>query len=355
MSAHQQVVAARHRLKIGLDRHAVIETCCEHREMSVMQNEQVNRLRLREIVQAFQAAGGLSAPFAESYVQWYAGVVQHLGEWARTCARPPIIGVSGCQGSGKSTLAKLMGQTMCQLHGVRTVVLSLDDFYLTKEERRQMAADIHPLLITRGVPGTHDVPLLLHTIEQLRAGHDGVSLPVFDKASDDRAVMQQWRTSPPGTELIILEGWCVGLSPQPIAELEPPVNVLEREQDAHLVWREAINEQLLGPYATLFAELDALLFLQAPHFDAVLEWRWEQEQQLSARYQSAHPADPDPTMSREDVVTFISHYQRLTEHALATLPQQADYVWALAEDRSVSSLRIQAGGTRSKVFSKNKS
>ena len=317
--------------------------------MSVMQNEQVNRLRVQELVQAFQAAGGLSAPFAQSYVQWYAGVVQHLAGWVRACARPPIIGVSGCQGSGKSTLATLMAQMMCQLHGVATVVLSLDDFYLTKDERRQLAVDIHPLLLTRGVPGTHDVPLLLNTIEQLRAGSERVSLPVFDKASDERAAIQQWRTGDPGTELIILEGWCVGLSPQPTAQLASPVNDLEREQDAHLVWRQAINQQLAGPYATLFAELDTLLFLQAPHFDAVLEWRWEQEQQLSARYQLAHPTDQDPTMSRDDVVTFISYYQRLTEHALATLPEQADYVWALAKDRSVSSLRIQAGGTRSKV------
>ena len=316
--------------------------------MNVMQNEQVNRLRVQEIMEAFQTAGGLSAPFAESYVQWYAGVVQHLAGWARTFARPPIIGVSGCQGSGKSTLVTLMAQMMCQLHGVATVVLSLDDFYLTKDERRQIAADIHPLLMTRGVPGTHDVPLLLRTIEQLRAG-DRVSLPVFDKASDDRAAIQDWRTSDPGTELIILEGWCVGLSPQPTEQLATPVNDLEREQDADLVWRQATNQQLSGPYAALFAELDALLFLQAPYFDAVLEWRWEQEQQLSARYQSAHPADRDPTMSRDDVVTFISYYQRLTEHALATLPQQADYVWALARDRSVSSLRIQAGGTRREV------
>jgi D-glycerate 3-kinase len=316
--------------------------------MSVMQNEQVNCLRVQEIVEAFQTAGGLSAPFAESYVQWYAGVVQHLAGWARTCARPPIIGVSGCQGSGKSTLATLMAQMMCQLHGVATVVLSLDDFYLTKEERWQIAADIHPLFMTRGVPGTHDVPLLLNTIEQLRAG-DRVSLPLFDKASDDRAAIQRWRTSNPGTELIILEGWCVGLSPQPTAQLATPVNDLEREQDADLVWRKAINQQLSGPYATLWAELDALLFLQAPHFDAVPDWRWEQEQQLSAQHQLAHTADHDPTMSRDDVVTFVSHYQRLTEHALVTLPQQADYLWALDEDRSVSSLRIQAGGTRSQV------
>jgi D-glycerate 3-kinase len=316
-----------------------------------MHNEQVDSVRLRELVKAFQGAGGLPLAFGESYMQWYAGVVQHLASWTRTCAAPSIIGLNGCQGSGKSTLATLMAQTMCQLHGVAAIVLSLDDFYLTKDERRQLAVDIHPLLMTRGVPGTHDVPLLLNTIEQLRAG-DRVSLPVFDKASDDRAAIQHWRTSDPGTELIILEGWCVGLSPQPTAQLGPSVNDLEREQDADLVWRQTINQQLSGPYATLLAELDALLFLQAPHFDAVLEWRWEQEQQLSARYQLAHPADQDPTMSRDDMVTFISHYQRLTEHALATLPQQADYVWALAEDRSVSNLRIQAGGTRSKVVLK---
>ena len=141
-----------------------------------------------------------------------------------------------------------MAQTMCQLHGVAAVVLSLDDFYLTKDERRQLAVDIHPLLMTRGVPGTHDVPLLLNTIEQLRAG-DRVPLPVFDKASDDRAAIQHWRMSDPGTELIILEGWCVGLSPQPTAQLGLSVNDLEREQDADLVWRQTINQQLSGTYA----------------------------------------------------------------------------------------------------------
>lgn len=313
-----------------------------------MQNDQVNSLRIRDIVKAFDIASGLSEPLAESYMQWYAGLVQHLATWSRTCATPPIIGISGCQGSGKSTLATLMTQTMCQVNGVSAVALSLDDFYLTKDARRQLGVDIHPLLTTRGVPGTHDVPLLLKTIEQLRAGSEGVPLPVFDKASDDRAAIQHWRTNDVGAELIFLEGWCVGLSPQPTVRLQPPVNDLEREQDADLAWRQSINAQLSGPYATLFSDLDALLFLQAPHFEAVLEWRWEQEQQLSARYRLAHPAERDPTMSRDEIVNFISHYQRLTEHALATLPHQADYVWTLAEDRSVSRLRIQQGGARNK-------
>ena len=166
--------------------------------MNVMQNEQVNRLRVREIVEAFQAAGGLSAPFAESYVQWYAGVVQHLaGVGSDLCQTTDHWGQRlprlGKKHAGHTDGADDVSAPWC----CRTVVLSLDDFYLTKEERRQMAADIHPLLMTRGVPGTHDVPLLLRTIEQLRAGHDGVSLPVFDKASDDRAAIQEWRTSAP--------------------------------------------------------------------------------------------------------------------------------------------------------------
>ena len=110
-----------------------------------MHNGRVDSLGLRELVKAFESAGGLPLAFGESYVQWYAGVVQHLASWTRTGAAPSTIGLNGCQGSGKSTLATLMAQTMCQLHGVAAVVLSLDDFYLTKDERRQLAVDIHPL------------------------------------------------------------------------------------------------------------------------------------------------------------------------------------------------------------------
>ena len=40
-------------------------------------------------------------------------------------------------------------------------------------------------------------------------------------------------------------------------------------------------------------------------------------------------------MSRSQVANFILHYQRLTEHALKTLPDRADFLWELATDRSV--------------------
>mgnify|MGYP001213046088 FL=1 len=75
--------------------------------------------------------------------------------------------------------------------------------------------------------------------------------------------------------------------------------------------------------------------MQAPSFDAVFEWRWQQEQRLSKQFQKDHPDQRDPTMSRSEVSDFVLHYQRLTEHALKTLPDRADFVWELATDRSV--------------------
>ena len=69
-----------------------------------------------------------------------------------------MVGLTGPQGSGKSTLAAKLPPLLAA-RGLRSAVLALDDLYLTHAERRRLAADIHPLLATRGVPGTHDVAL----------------------------------------------------------------------------------------------------------------------------------------------------------------------------------------------------
>jgi D-glycerate 3-kinase len=230
-----------------------------------------------------------------------------------------------------------MAKVMREVYGVSTVVLSLDDFYLTKAARAALAESIHPLFATRGVPGTHDLALLNETISALRQPGAGgaVVLPAFDKALDDRTELVHWRQVSAPVQLIFLEGWCVALSPQSESELEVPINPMEAEQDPSLVWRREVNRQLANGYADVFVELDELLLLQAPSFDAVFEWRWQQEQRLSEQFQKDHPDKPDPTMSRSEVTDFVLHYQRLTEHALKTLPDQADFVWKLATDRSV--------------------
>src|SRR5690606_6064425 len=89
----------------------------------------------------------------------------------------PLIGISGAQGSGKTTLARAAAGALGCAH------LSLDDVYLTRAERERMAHEVHPLFITRGPPGTHDLDLLAATFAALgAAGPDNTTaLPAFDK------------------------------------------------------------------------------------------------------------------------------------------------------------------------------
>ena len=304
---------------------------------NIMDDEQNTRAALQAVLARFLQEASLPDSVAFNFMRWYAGVTGSLAQRAKAVNTAPLVGFSGCQGSGKSTLVALMAKVMREVHGVSTVVLSLDDFYLTKAARTALAESIHPLFATRGVPGTHDLALLNETIAALRqpGGVGVVPLPAFDKALDDRTEMVHWRQVSAPVQLIFLEGWCVGLSPQQESELEAPINPMEAEQDPSLIWRREVNRQLATEYADLFGKLDALLLLQAPSFDAVFEWRWQQEQRLSQQFQQNHPDHPDPTMTRSEVADFILHYQRLTEHGLKTLPDRADFVWELATDRSV--------------------
>ncbi len=302
-----------------------------------MDDEQNNHEALQAVLARFIQEVSLPDIVASNFMAWYAGVTRSLAQRAKTAEMPPLVGFSGCQGSGKSTLGALMAKVMREAYGVSAVVLSLDDFYLTKAARAALAESIHPLFATRGVPGTHDLALLSDTLAALRQpGAEGaVPVPAFDKALDDRTEMVHWRQVSAPVQLIFLEGWCVGLPPQSESELEVPINPMEAEQDPSRVWRTEVNRHLATEYADVFGHLDALLLLQAPSYDAVFEWRWQQEQRLSEQFQQDHPDRPDPTMSRSEVADFVLHYQRLTEHALKTLPNRADFLWQLATDRVV--------------------
>ncbi len=297
----------------------------------------VSERAVRRQVKAFTRAEGLPISYVDSFIRWYFSVTFQLADLAKASPISPIVGLSGCQGSGKSTVAKLMANVLNGIYGVKAVVLSLDDFYLTKSEREAIARDIHPLFVTRGVPGTHDTALLKQTVHELRSREGPIHSPLFDKAEDERTNVEQWPRHSAPVQLILLEGWCVGVPPQGQADLTRPVNALEAEFDAGGVWREEVNRQLAGAYADLFSLVDILLVLQAPGFHAVSDWRWEQESRLSASFEQRYPDQPDPTMSYRQLSHFVLHFQRLTEHALKTLPKIADHLWDLAVDRSVCS------------------
>jgi D-glycerate 3-kinase len=242
--------------------------------------------------------------------------------------KPIVVGICGAQGSGKSTLARAIEQAAAG-KGIAAASLSLDDLYLTLAEREALASSVHPLLRTRGAPGTHDIALGLAVLDALERG-EAASLPRFDKASDDRFPPERWDRAPAGTQLLILEGWCVGARPQAPDALREPVNVLEAQDDPDGIWRRRANDALAGPYQALFARIDLLILLAAPAFEAVFDWRLQQEEELRERVGPDAPG----LMTAAGIARFIEHYERLTRHILAEMPARADIVVWLAEDRT---------------------
>lgn len=239
---------------------------------------------------------------------------------------PWVIGICGAQGCGKTTLARAVA-TRLEAVGRSVAILSLDDLYLSRARREELARSLHPLFLTRGVPGTHDVDLGLAIFAALDRG-EAVALPRFDKGTDDRIPPGAWPVAPEGCEVVLFEGWCVGAMPQAAAELSVPVNGLERLEDADGRWRAHANSCLGTIYQRLFARIDRLVLLAAPDFGVVRGWRLEQERELARSAPGAPWLMDDAAISR-----FIQFYQRLTEHILREMPSRADLVVHLDDRR----------------------
>ena len=263
-------------------------------------------------------------------------LIQAVDDLIRRHARPghvPLIAIAGAQGCGKSTLAvEAATRLSC-------ATLSLDDVYLTKAERADLAVRLHPLFAVRGPPGTHDLLLLDETLTRLRSAAPGdrTTLPAFDKLADDRRPRTDWPIFEGRPRAVLLEGWCLGATPQNPAERVESINDLERADDPDAVWRHAVNHALATGYARLFATFDALLFLEAPTFDRVLDWRVEQEAGLLGITPAAVPA-----ARRTELARFIQAFERITRHMLAG-GVRADIVAELDEDRAVLHIRDSGG------------
>ena len=284
---------------------------------------------LQTLVERFQADHQLPDASTRSIREHFLP----LADWVRQQRQPGTtftLGINGAQGTGKSTLADLVRRVLDEVHGWNVALLSLDDVYLTRAERRQLANTVHPLLITRGVPGTHDTGLLSACLAKLCKLDRGetMSLPRFDKAVDDRFDESEWPTIEGPVDLIILEGWCVGSASEDDEALVDPINELELVEDPAALWRNYANERLREDYEPVFSSLDALVFLQAPGFDSILEWRLQQERQLRARSST----DARGVMTDAQVARFIQFYERITRNNLERLPAVADVVLTYDDD-----------------------
>lgn len=281
----------------------------------------------QQLIDEFVQREALPASYASDAQRCFLPLLQDIVAAIRASERRPfVVGINGAQGSGKSTLADLLSVLLSH-DGFRVAKLSIDDFYFGRARRERLADEIHPLLRSRGVPGTHDTQHALRLMQELADAGSGdwVSLPGFDKSTDDCLPAAACARVEGPIDVVLLEGWFVGAGPQQEEELEEAINPLERNEDADGVWRGYVNRALAGDYQRLFEQLQMLILLQAPGFEQVLEWRSLQEEKLRLN----SPAGASGLMDGAAIERFIQHFERLTRHCLRSLPAAADRVFRL--------------------------
>ena len=238
-----------------------------------------------------------------------------LSEWLYSIYKKDkkikIIGLSGGQGAGKSTITSILKFILKKKYGLDICIFSIDDFYKTKIERIKMSKKIHPLFLTRGVPGTHDLGLINQTIKKLKEKKfRTVVIPKFDKSIDDRSKKVKWQKIKKPPHLIIFEGWCIGARQQKNSVLKKSLNLIEKKYDVDLNWRKTVNNHLKNQYKKLFNKLDKLVYLKAPSFDCVFKWRLLQEQKMKLTSKNKK------IMSKSQIKRFIMFYERITRHMM---------------------------------------
>ncbi len=296
----------------------------------------------QQFLETFIQQEGLNDIFRRNVTEYFNAYAHRLAQLAEASSRPVIVGLNGAQGSGKSTLSQYLSQMMPMQFGVNCHVLSMDDFYLSKAKRKKLAASVHPLLAIRGVPGTHDVPRLLDALAGfIEPAVQSVTVPIFDKLKDDRTrrVHKIQKSAKP--TIVLFEGWCVGIPAQRQLALSVPASSFEFSNDNNGVWRSYVNERLGADYADVFKLLDRLSMLKPPCFEAVYDWRVDQEIRLVARRRQEFSSESIRGMSAKEVGEFVENFRRLTCHALEVLPGIANETWELQADRLVLEERVQ--------------
>jgi D-glycerate 3-kinase len=274
----------------------------------------------------------LAPAYLASAQYWFDPLADELSARQQSAGRPLLVAVNGSQGSGKSTLCAYLEMTIATRHQLNVLTLSLDDFYFPRAQRLEISREVHPLLATRGVPGTHDMALLQSTLDALMSleSRGPINIVRFDKATDDRTPQPEQCSD--AVDIILLEGWCLGAHPQPVEELIQPVNTLEASEDTDGIWRKYVNGVLARDFLPLYRRVDQWIMLQAPDFNCVFRWRLEQEQKLATRQLGNRPIR---MMDEQQLQRFIQFYERITRLCLTQLPSWVDYLFILDESRRI--------------------
>ena len=198
-----------------------------------------------------------------------------------------------------------------------------------------MSEKVSPLFLTRGVPGTHDTNLLFSCLKKLKKSNfSKILIPKFDKSIDDRLPKKKWQKVEKKQDIVIFEGWCVGVTPQKEKDLIVPLNELEKDKDKKRIWRTKVNTELKKKYKDIFKLIDTTIFLKVPSFKHVFKWRLLQEKKLSVTSKGKK------IMNKTQIKNFIMFYERLTKHMLKNFSKSADSIIKIDEKHKLKSIRF---------------
>ncbi len=153
--------------------------------------------------------------------------------------KPYFVGLAGGQGTGKTTISSIIKIILEKYFKLKVFKISIDDFYKTRKERIALSKKVHPMLLTRGVPGTHDINMMLDFFKKSKAKKfKNLKLPNFNKAIDDRFPKNKWNKINRRPDVIIFEGWCVGARAEISKTLKKPINFMEKANDQKLIFQK---------------------------------------------------------------------------------------------------------------------
>ena len=193
------------------------------------------------------------------------------------------------------------------------------------------------MLLTRGVPGTHDINIMIKFFQNLKKKKfKKIKLPTFDKSIDDRRSKKNWFIINKRPDVIILEGWCVGARSENNKSLIKTVNSLEKTSDQNMIWRKFVNQELKATYKKLYSKLDCLLFLKANSFKLLQNWRLQQEAKLKLISKNKKNSK---IMSKNEVLTFMQTYQRVTQNMFKYAPKYSSIILNLNSNHQIKSIK----------------
>jgi len=249
--------------------------------------------------------------------------------------KPYFVGLAGGQGTGKTTTSSLIKIILSKYFKLNVFRISIDDFYKTRKERISLSKRVHPMLLTRGVPGTHDINMMLNFFKNVKSKKfKRLKLPTFNKAIDDRFNKKKWYDLKKRPDVIIFEGWCIGAKSEKRNTLKKTINKMEKTKDQKQIWRKFVNDQLKSKYKKLYSQLNCLIYLKAKDFSLLQKWRLKQERKL---WLKSKKNSNSKIMSKADVLSFMQTYQRITQNMFRYMPKYASIIINLNSNHQIKS------------------